>query len=227
MEIRGPIITLLAGLLVATVLTVMNISVPNRQTSTSSAASSTASTPTSVPTSLAPAPYGAATQPAAVGTQVTYAGTVSGNGATSGNRATLAIVIKDGKAIAYLCDGRSTDAWMQGTATGGMLNLTGAKATLTGTVGNGVAAGTVSSAGRQFPFSLKPVDPPSGLYRATATVHNTQLVGGWVVLDNGEQVGLIVLSGQAQPAPRLDTTSKTVVVNGLTVAVGPVDGSGL
>lgn len=220
MKAKGPIITLAAGLAVAAVLMVMNLSVTGKDTPGDAA--NTAATASPVPPSSAPAPTGVATQSAAAGTRVTYAGAVNGNSAT------LAIAVSDGKAVAYFCDGRSAEAWLQGTATGGQLTLTGANnATLTGTFGNGVAAGSVTVAGKQSTFSLKTVAPPSGLYRASANVRNAQLVGGWIVLDNGQQVGLTVYGGQTQPAPRLDTTSKTAVVDGVTVTVGAVDGSGL
>ena len=65
------------------------------------------------PATTAPATAAAATaaKPAApTGPQVTYAGKVGGG------RASIAIAVKDGKAIAYLCDGQTAEAWLQGTA---------------------------------------------------------------------------------------------------------------
>jgi serine/threonine-protein kinase len=161
-------------------------------------------------------------QPPAVGTQITFAGTVDGSAAT------LAIAIKDGKAVAYLCDGKTAEAWLKGTATSGQLNLTGAsEAKLTGTFGENTAAGDVSAAGKQFTFSIKPVTEPSGLYRSTANVRNAQLVGGWIVLPNGKQVGLAKLDGNTIAVPPLDTTSKSATVDGVTVSAGRLDGTGL
>ena len=84
------------------------------------------------------------------------------------------------------------EAWLQGTAADGELDLTRPSGgnSLTGTFGNGVAAGDVTAAGRSSSRSrLKTVAPPSGLYRATADVRDAKLVGGWIVLADGDQVG--------------------------------------
>ena len=230
---KGPLITLAAGLAMAAVLMVMNLSVTRSQGATANEAADTvagtavttapASTP---PASTPPAstPSAAATPPSepGPGSQITYAGYVNGDGAT------VAIAITDGKAIAYLCDGNSTEAWLQGTASGGSLDLTGpGEAKLTGTYRKGVATGDISAAGRQYAFSAKPVAPPSGLYRASANVRNAQLVGGWIVLANGKQVGLVQLGASRFSAPPLDTTTRTVTVEGATVTVAAIDGSGL
>jgi hypothetical protein len=231
---KGPIITLVAGLILAAVVMVLNLSVTNRNPASATAsdvvagASPAATTKGPAATTPPPAPStpAAAVQPPA-GTRITYAGSVSAvNG--GGGGATLAIAIKDGKAVAYLCDGKSAEAWLQGSASGGSLDLTGTgEARLTGTYGNGAATGTVTAVGREFAFSLKTVAPPSGLYRAAANVRNAQVVGGWIVLANGKQVGLMRLGDSLVPAPPLDTTNGTTTVDGSTVTAGAVDGSGL
>ena len=222
----GPILTLVAGLALAAVLMVLNLTVTKQNPDTSEAGNVAdnaltvaVSTPAAAATTSAPAPT---TPPPPENIEITYAGNVSGDGAT------LAIAIKNGKAVAYVCDGRSAEAWLQGTASGGALDLAGASdAKLTGTFGTGVAAGNVTAAGRQFAFSLTPVTPPSGLYRATANVRGAQLVGGWIVLANGKQVGLMKLAGNTVAAPPLDTASKTTTVDGTPVTARTVDGSGL
>ena len=38
---------------------------------------------------------------------------------------TIAIAVKDGKAIAYVCDGKKIEAWLDGTLQGDTLALTG------------------------------------------------------------------------------------------------------
>ena len=65
-------------------------------------------------------------------------------GDVDGGKATIAISAKDGVAIAYVCDGNRVEAWLQGTAADGKLDLTGKKAKLTGTFANGRATGTVN-----------------------------------------------------------------------------------
>jgi hypothetical protein len=90
-----------------------------------------------------------------------------------------------------------------------------------------VANGTVRATGKEWTFSVKTVAPPSGLYRATTNVRNAQLVGGWIILDSGQQVGLVKLGDSTIPAPPLDTETKTATVAGATVTVAALDGSGL
>ncbi len=217
MKHKGPILTLAAGVILAAALMVLNLNATKDEDGGYDAAVGTASVAPSAsaaPTTAAP------TQPAAV--QVTYAGNVTGGGAT------IAIAVKDGKAVAYVCDGRSAEAWLQGTAENGVLRLAGAgNASLTGTYANGVAAGSVTATGKQFTFSVKSVKPPSGLYRASANVRNAQIVGGWIVLEDGTQVGVLQVGQATEPAPPLDTATNSTTVDGTPVSVTAVDGTGL
>lgn len=217
MKHKGPILTLVAGLVVAAILMVVNLSVTKDRDDALNAAAagqSTAATPTAEaapPTTAPPAPAPPAT----------YAGKV-----TAG-RASIAIATKDGKAIAYLCDGNSVEAWLQGTATNGELLLSGAEnASLTGTYGNGVAAGTIRAEGKSWDFSVGKVEPPSGLYRATENVRNAEFVAGWIYVD-GVQVGLGVLNGTVVTVPPVDPNSSTVTIDGIAVPVNAVDGTSL
>jgi len=218
MKRKGPILTLAAGVVLAAVLMVLNI---NATRSTPTAAAPTDKATTAAATTAAPAPTTAAAVVPA-GPPVTYAGNVVGGGAT------IAIAVKDGKAIAYLCDGRSAEAWLQGTAQNGALNLTGADgAGLTGTVANGVANGVVTAVGRDFSFSVGAVEPPSGLYRASANVANAEVVDGWIVLADGTQVGTQRKGATITSAPRLNLPAKTAVVDGVTINATMLDGTRL
>ena len=90
----------------------------------------------------------------------------------------MAVKIRDGKAIAYLCDGKRVEAWLQGTAVNGKLVLGGrGGAKLTGTYTGGQAGARSRSPVRKWVFSAPVAKAPSGLYRATATVRNANLVG--------------------------------------------------
>ncbi|MGE5826822.1 MAG: hypothetical protein ACM30G_00455 [Micromonosporaceae bacterium] len=218
MKHKGPLITLLAGLALALTLLVVNMNAtktPSTYRPGAQAGATTAVAPTSAaPTTAAPAE------------RVTFAGS------TQGGAASIAIAVKDGHVVAYLCDGNRAEAWLQGTASGGALALTGAgNASLIGTYGNGSAAGSVTAAGRTWSFSVKEVKAPSGLYRSTATVRNATVVGGWIVLANGQQVGVLNVGGQPEPAPALalatDGSGGTATVDGTTITAVDVDGSAL
>jgi serine/threonine-protein kinase len=71
------------------------------------------------------------------------------------------------------------------------------------------------------------VKSPSGLYRLSAQVRGAKVVGGWIVLADGTQVGVLSVDGQAQPAPQLDTSTGGVVVDGTAATAAPVDGTTL
>ena len=46
-------------------------------------------------------------------------------GRSSGNEVTLAVSINGGKAAAYVCNGRTIQAWLQGSVTGNRIALAG------------------------------------------------------------------------------------------------------
>jgi serine/threonine-protein kinase len=136
--------------------------------------------------------------------------------------------VTDGSAVAYLCDGRQLESWLQGTVAGGRLALTGSGgANLTGALGPAGAAGTVTAAGRTWTFEAPPATRPSGLYRIAATVNGAKVVGGWIVLADGSQVGVVSIDGTPAAAPPLDTSTGAVTVNGTQVTALPVDGTNL
>lgn len=185
---RTPVITLLAGFAVAAVLLVM-----------SSIAAKNASKPK--PPAAAPTTAAASPTPAAPKVTATWAGKVDGGGAS------IAIAVKDGVAVAYLCDGKVGEIWMQGTAEAGKLTLTSKDgASLTGTFGNGKAEGTITSPNANWKFTAPTAQPPSGLYRLAKLVESAKVVCGWVVLPDGTQVGVCSEEGKdPEPAPYLNT----------------------
>jgi hypothetical protein len=127
-------------------------------------------------------------------------------GRSSGNEMTVAVATRDGQVAAYLCDGESVEAWMDGELTGREVRLRSAKgATLAATVTDQAAFGTLTVAGRTLPFSAQLAPPPAGLYEAWSGSTRT----GWIVLEDGSQVGLSQTNGVSTPAPRLDPASGT------------------
>jgi hypothetical protein len=227
----GPLLTLAAGVVVAAVLMVLNINANHRATQPAADAVAAPATisPTAAPTTAAPTTAAPTTAPTTAapttavpaGPPVTYAGAVAGG-------ASIAIAVKDGQAIAYLCDGATAEAWLQGTARNGQLSLTGSEnASLTGTYGNGVAQGTVTAVGRDWSFSVGKVDAPSGLYRAATTVANATVVGGWIVLADGTEVGTQRKGGTVSPASRLNLTDRSALLDGVAVTAERIDGTRL
>ena len=229
-----PLLTLLTGLALGAVLLGMSmaatptaappqgaqVAATSPQDPAAGAARPAPTTPQTGPTASEPPPAPDTGAPPAK-VNATWAGTVDGG------RASIAIAAKDGVAIAYLCDGDRVEAWLRGTARAGTLDLTGkGGAELTGTFGNGKASGVVLTAGKRWTFTAPGVKAPSGLYRATAQVRNASVVGGWIVLADGTQVGVLSTDGAPAPAPPLDLTTGTTTVDGTTITVAPATETG-
>jgi serine/threonine-protein kinase len=218
MKRYAPLITLLVGVLLAGVhLTASSIAArpavgPERGTDEA------ALRPTAAPSATATAaPSVSPTRPAPRVNAV-WAGEVDGGGVT------VAISVKDGVAIAYLCDGRRIEAWLRGVAANGELYLTGRNgAELTGRFGNGGATGHVTTSGRTWEFTAPAVKKPSGVYRATAQVRNAAVDGGWIVLANGRQVGVLSVDGEPEPAPTLNTSTGVAIVDDTPITAEPVN----
>lgn len=230
MRRKGPIITLLAGAVLAGGILLVNINSSSNDEYAGAAGAATTSPAPATPTATATpepttAPVVAATTPAPQLATATWAGHVDGGGAS------VAIVARKGVAIAYVCDGGRIEAWLVGTASDGELSLTGKHdASLTGTFGHGRAKGAVDTGTKKWTFDVAAAKKPSGLYRSTSRVRGATVDAGWIVLSDGSQVGAFTTDGAAtQGAPKLNTSDRTATINGTTVtatAIDPESGSG-
>lgn len=140
------------------------------------------------------------------------------------NGATIAITAADGRAVAYVCDGKRLEIWLQGTAREGKLALDGKDgASLTGTFGAGRASGELVVGDRRWRFTAKATNKPAPvLYRAAEQARNAGVDGGWIVLPDGTQIGVVTWNGTPAPAPSLDPAAGTTTVNGVRIAADPV-----
>ncbi|MDD7966811.1 serine/threonine-protein kinase [Actinomycetospora lemnae] len=127
-------------------------------------------------------------------------------GRTSNNEITVAVATRNGQVAAYICDGESVEAWLDGDIQNREVRLRNAKgAVLSGTVTDEAAFGTMTVGGRTLPFSAQLAPAPAGLYEARS--ENTRT--GWIVLADGSQVGLSQTNGVSTPAPALDPATGT------------------
>ncbi|WP_405141584.1 hypothetical protein OG589_31265 [Sphaerisporangium sp. NBC_01403] len=228
MKRPGPFHTLAAGAVVAVALGAMSVGTApstvdaaaiagTADTATPAAASSppaagatTSVTPEPTDTaSVAPAPTGTAEAGEAADPtpkRADYAGVAQGNGGL------VALSIKNGKAVAYFCDGR-VESWLKGTAEDNTVTLTGKGSLITAALGDGRARGRLQVGKAKWRFTAPLVKKPSGLYRATAVVRGAKVVGGWIVLLGGRQIGLVNVDDSPYPAPKL-TPGSPVNVDG-------------
>jgi serine/threonine-protein kinase len=213
MKPKGPVLTLLSGLVLAGAVFGMSIvashaAAGERDATTPTAAAATASaSATAAPTEeTSVTPLTVPTAP------TTYAGRVDGG------EVAIAIAVKDGQAISYVCNGKKLEAWFQGPAGDGQLALTGKAggSTIVGTHDGQIAAGTVTLGGRRWTFRIPMVQAPAGLYRIADKVANAAIKGGWIVYEGG-QTGTLTVDGRTGTAPPLNTETGEVVINGVTV----------
>ncbi|GHH49369.1 hypothetical protein [Streptomyces candidus] len=192
MKRSGPLCTLLAGLLLAAFMLSLNATTgtntpgyasggtpsapPAPSTPPASSASqiptdppSSSGTPTPFPT---PAPSGPTTSVPA--SETVYAGR------TTDGSAALSVSVRDGKAVAYYCDGRTRESWLKGVVKeDGSMRLTGRNgAGLEASTRAGTLIGTVEATDREQDFTLARTTKPSGLYRATSRVRGAEVDGG-------------------------------------------------
>ncbi|MHA6784752.1 hypothetical protein ACVGOW_27710 [Pseudonocardia saturnea] len=171
------------------------------------------------PAAPAPEPTAVVSEPPAVVESVWA-------GRSSGNEVTVAIAVKDGRAVAYVCDGEEIEAWLEGTLAGSALSLQGADgAVLTGTVDDTAAFGSVAVSGGQWPYAAQVVQAPEGLYDGRANVDGVAVRIGWIALD-GTVTGGARAAGEVVAAPAFDPAAPgSTVLDGVPVTVTAVDGA--
>jgi hypothetical protein len=232
MKRYAPVLTLVVVVLLGAVLFVVNtLSDPAQKVA---AASSPAAT---IPSGADPAPAGAPVEPAppppvppppAPQPAAPAVAEKAFAGRSSGNEVTVAVAVKDGRAVAYVCDGKKIEAWLEGTLVGDQLSLRGAQdATLTGTVTEAAALGSVAVGGKQWPYAAQGVQAPAGIYEGRASVRGVATRIGWVVEGDGRVTGNARAAGSPEPtpAPPLDPAAPGAVsFEGVPVSVTTVGG---
>jgi hypothetical protein len=221
MRSRGPILTLLVVVVLAGVLLVANMtrgpSAGTAEQAASVAPAAAPAQPRTAPGAAAAAPGAArADAPEATGPAATqpFPGRAKYTGYTDGNHAALAVTVRGDKVSAYLCDGKTFEAWYQGGSAGGKLDAKGRGANvLTGSLSGGTLSGTVSAGGRSWTYTAAPAAAPAGLYRSKTPTATT----GWIKDSNGRVTGLMNSGGTVAPAPALDPATAQSVEGGDTV----------
>ncbi|MET8024293.1 hypothetical protein AB0D78_30825 [Streptomyces avermitilis] len=218
MKRSGPLLTLLAGLLLAVFMLSLNA-----MTGTESQSSYQEESPAAT---VSPSPQPEkSTPPPSPSPSASPLPNADYAGRTDDNSSAVAVSLRDGKAIAYFCDGRNKESWLKGDVEDdGTMKLTGKHgAELNGTLKEGKRIrGTVDLGGTRYGFTADKALKPSGLYRATASVRGAKIDGGWIVLPGGKQVGILKRDGKPQAAPRIDPETGAVTVDGQQLTARPV-----
>ncbi|WP_371672468.1 hypothetical protein OG985_35430 [Streptomyces sp. NBC_00289] len=221
MKRSGPLLTLFAGLLLGLFMLSLNATTGTKSASTTyredapavTASPSPTASPSATKTPPAPSPT---TSPVP---DAEYAGR------TDDDSSAVSVSVRDGRAVAYFCDGHDKESWLKGEVKDdGRMRLTGEHgAVLNGTLEAGRRIrGGVDIDGGHYAFTADRAKKPSGLYRATATVRAAKVDGGWIILKDGTQVGVLTRGGKPSPAPPIDPETGVVTVDGQQLTAHPV-----
>ncbi|HVH21391.1 MAG TPA: hypothetical protein VNA11_02945 [Pseudonocardia sp.] len=219
----APILTLVAVAVLGAALFVANVlSTPAPQTVAAPApVADGAPIPPGEPAPPAPPPPAPTPPPPAVVEKIF-------TGRSAGNEVTVAVAVKDGRAVAYVCDGKKIEAWLEGTLVGDQLTLKGTKdAALAGIVSDTAALGIVAVGGKQWPYSAAGVQAPAGIYEGRANVRGVATRIGWIVDGKGQVTGNARPAGSPEPvaAPPFDPAAPgAVIMDGAPVSVTTVGG---
>lgn len=227
---KGPLVTLLGGGVLAGGLLVANVINTPGEPDDDQAVAASEQTADAEPTETAESEPGETEEPEPADAEtadaeaaenaepVTYVGWVDGGGTS------VAIVINGDEATAYVCDG-VTEAWLTGTAYNGELSLTGENGELTAGYDENWATGETVVNDQTWTFEIEYVAPPEGLYQVADTiVGGAEVEGGWIVLPDGRQIGVLNVGGNSQPAPELDPETGQVTVDDTTITADRLGG---
>jgi hypothetical protein len=230
MKRSGPLFTLLAGLLLGLFMLGLNETSGTGSSSYGGASPGTASpspsgnppSPSETPPSQQPSGGLSESPSASPSESAPPNGDYAGR--TDDDTSAVALSLRDGKAIAYFCDGRNKESWLKGDVEDdGSLRLTGKHgAKLEATLRGRSVSGDVEIDKQRWTFTAKKAMKPSGLYRATAEVRGAKIDGGWIVLPGGRQVGILKRDGEPAPAPEIDPETGAVTVDGQRLTARPV-----
>ena len=224
---RGPVITLAAaalvgaGLFTADVLTdparTRAAETPVAASVATAAATTTTAAPPTATTTTSASP--SATTTSAPATAAVYLSTAVYVGRDAARRTSVAVAVRDGKVAAYVCDGRSVESWLTGTASGTTATLVAGSDRLVAEVTEGALHVTGTVRGRPVDVTAALASAPAGLYRLDS---NSTTIG-WIIQPDGTQVGLKVSGGVVAPAPVL-VPGQAVTVDGRTATPQEVSG---
>lgn len=133
----------------------------------------------------------------------------------------IAVAVLGTQAAAYFCDGRSVESWFRGSVTGSDMSLKSKDgATLQASLDGDHLKGSLRIKNERVRFEINEAKKPAGLYRA----RGSKTTIGWIVLEDGTEVGLQTTGQDSSPAPELDPENPQVTVDGQELDAAPVNG---
>ena len=227
MKHRSPLVTLGAVAAAFIIMFTVNMLVsPPGGRSAEPAGPSTARA-SSGPASSAPAPQTTSTvaTPSASATESgadrAFPNKVVYAGRTDDKSGAIAVAVLGDRAAAYFCDGRTIESWLRGAVQGSDLSLQSKDgATLQAGLDGDHLKGTLKIKNDRLKFEIDEAKKPAGLYRA----RGSKTTIGWIVLEDGSQVGIQTAGADSAAAPKLNPDSPQVTANGQSLDAKPING---
>ena len=222
MKHRSPLVTLAAVAVAFIIMFTVNMLVsPPGGSSAEPAGPSTApatSAPAQQTTSAAATPSAStseSTEDKTFPNKIVYAGR------TDDKSGAIAVAVLGDQTAAYFCDGRSIESWLRGTVQAADIALkSNDGATLQASLDGDHLKGTVKIKNDRSKFEIDEAKKPAGLYRA----RGSKTTIGWIVLEDGSQVGIQTAAADSAAAPELNPESPQVTANGESLDAKPING---
>jgi hypothetical protein len=222
---RSPLVTLAAVAVAFIIMFTVNMLVSPPGGSSAEPAGPSAAPASSAPaqqtTSAVATPSASAsesTEDRAFPSKVVYAGH------TEDKSGAIAVAVLGDHAAAYFCDGRTIESWLRGTVQGSNISLQSKEskdgATLQAGLDGDHLKGTLKIKHDRLKFEIDEAKKPAGLYRA----RGSKTIIGWIVLEDGSQVGIQTAGADSAAAPELNPESPRVTANGESLDAKPING---
>lgn len=226
MQHRSPLITLAAVAVAFAIMFIVNMSVsPPGGSSTG-----TATPPPAPATAVSSSPAPQASESAAVSPSPTPSESVEESkfpnkivyaGRAEDGAGAIAVAVLGTQAAAYFCDGRSVESWFRGSVTGADLSLKSKDGgILQARLDGDHLKGSLRIKNQRVRFEINEAKKPAGLYRA----RGSKTTIGWIVLEDGSEVGVQTTGQDSTAAPELDPENPQVTVDGEKLDAAPVNG---
>ena len=142
-------------------------------------------------------------------------------GRTEDKSGAIAVAVLGDQAAAYFCDGRTIESWLRGNVQGSDLSLRSRDgATVQAGLDGDHLKGTLKIKNDRLKFEINEAKKPAGLYRA----RGSKTTIGWIVLEDGSQVGIQTAGADSAAAPELNPESPQVTTNGENLDAKPING---
>ena len=219
MKHRSPLVTLAAVAVAFIIMFTVNMLV-----SPPGGSSAEPAGPSTAPATGAPAQQTAATPSASTSESTedkTFPNKIVYAGRTDDKSGAIAVAVLGDQAAAYFCDGRSIESWLRGTVQVADIALkSNDGATLQASLDGDHLKGTVKIKNDRSKFEIDEAKKPAGLYRA----RGSRTTIGWIVLEDGSQVGIQTAAADSAAAPELNPESPQVTANGESLDAKPING---